>query len=308
MYIIYIITKYNFLFVEDSSIDTRGLVYPRALKHLLFGVYLAELCLIGLFAIQKAFAPLMLMLIFLIFSVIFHISISEALSPLLANLPRTLALEIEELMGGEQKQQQMPQPAFDIDPASIPLPPDQDEEEDDEDVVHETTGARGLARSMGVEGSPSFAKLARRWTWDAYVRKVTELLHDIGLGPVLDRIDAFVYPTYSPNPSGLMRFLHPNTFDSFAHLRRMIPDDLPDPTATYPPDYIFKAYYPPEMWTPTPRLWLPRDDAGVSAQEIEHCKRYGRIVASDEGAWLGDDGRIGCDVDEAPFWEERALY
>ncbi|KAH6692302.1 phosphate metabolism protein [Plectosphaerella plurivora] len=306
MYVIYIISKYNFLFVEDSSIDTRGLVYPRALKHLLFGVYLAQACLIGLFALQGAYAPMMLMIVSLVISLIFHISISEALSPLLANLPRTLALEIEELTGdGEQP---MPLPAFDIDPASIPLPLDQDEEDEDETVVHETTGARGLARSMGMEGSPSLAKFARRWTWDAYVRKVSEFLHEIGLGPILDRIDAIVNPVYSPNPSAIMRFLHPNTFDSFAHLRQMIPDDLPDPTATYPEDYIFKAYYPPEMWTPTPRLWLPRDDAGVSTQEIDHCKRYGRIVASDEGAWLGEDGVIRCEVDEAPFWEDRALY
>jgi len=239
---------------------------------------------------------MLLMIIFLVFSVIFHIMISEALSPLLANLPRTLALEHEELIG-EHKDDDSALPAFDIDPATIPLPPDSDEEDDEDDgPVHETTGSRGLARSMGVEGSPSLSKIVRKWSWDLYVRKLTEALEKIGLGPVLARIDALIHPPFSPKPNPFMRFLHPMTFDSFVHLRSLIPDDLPDPTETYPEDYIFRAYYPPEMWTPAPKLWLPRDEGGVSAQEVEHCKRFGRTVASDEGAWLDERGRIRCDV------------
>lgn len=302
----YLVNKYNFLYVEDSSIDTRGLVYPRALKHLLFGLYLAEICLVGLFALRSAIAPMLLTIIFLIFTVIFHISLTEALSPLLANLPRTLALENEEIMN-EGKE---PTNSTSVDPAAVPLPPTDDGEEDDDadDVVHETNGNRSFFRSIGTEGTPSLAKIISKFSWEAYVGALTAVLRAIGLGPVLERLDAITHPAYRPDPNPVMRFFHPSTFDSFAHLRSLVPLDLPDPTDSYSEDYVYRTYYPPEMWTPPPRIWLPRDEAGVSVQEVEHCLRFGKTTATDEGAWLDDKSRIQCEVDKAPYWEEKVLY
>ncbi|KAM0278279.1 hypothetical protein ACHAQH_005292 [Verticillium albo-atrum] len=307
MYIIYLVNKYNLLFVEDSSIDTRGLCYPRALKHLLFGLYLAEICLVGLFVLRSAFYPMIFMIIFLIFTALFHYSLSEALAPLLANLPRTLALELEEL----DKTDDFPSPAFSnigvADSSPHIFGQDGDEDEEDDGPEHVTLGNRGGA-NPGLEGSASLGRTFGKISWDLYVKNFTAQLYKIGLGPVLDRIDAILRPEYSPNPNPIMRFLHPSTFDSFAHLRELIPKDLPDPTATYPEDYVFKTYYPPEMWEPAPRLWIPKDEGGVSAQEVEHCARYGKVEATDEGAWLQEDGRVACEVEQAPFWEERVLY
>lgn len=93
----YLAYRYNILFVTDSTIDTAGLIYPRALKQLLTGVYLAEICMVGMFAISKAVGPAVLMAIFLIFTILFHISFQKALDPLLYGLPRTLGVE-EELL------------------------------------------------------------------------------------------------------------------------------------------------------------------------------------------------------------------
>jgi calcium permeable stress-gated cation channel len=94
----YLAYRYNILFVSDSGIDTRGLIYPRALKQLLTGVYLAEICMIGLTAVSKSPGPAILMVIFLIFTILFHITMNSALEPLLFNLPRTLQVEEEALM------------------------------------------------------------------------------------------------------------------------------------------------------------------------------------------------------------------
>ena len=79
----YLAYRYNILFVTDSQIDTKGLIYPRALQQLLTGVYIAEICLIGLFAINVTTGPLILMIVFLIFTALFHISLNSALDPLL---------------------------------------------------------------------------------------------------------------------------------------------------------------------------------------------------------------------------------
>ncbi|KAI1105835.1 DUF221-domain-containing protein [Jackrogersella minutella] len=91
----YLAWRYNIFFVTDTNIDTRGLIYPRALKQLFSGIYISELCMIGIFATSVAIGPLVLMIVFLIFTVLFHVTINSAIDPLLYNLPRTLGSEVE---------------------------------------------------------------------------------------------------------------------------------------------------------------------------------------------------------------------
>lgn len=101
MALFYLAYRYNILFVTDTTIDTHGLIYPRALKQLFVGVYLAEICMIGLFSVSKAIGPVVLMVLFTIFTVLFQITISKALDPLLYSLPRSLQVE-EELIQRSQ--------------------------------------------------------------------------------------------------------------------------------------------------------------------------------------------------------------
>lgn len=97
LYLVYQAYRYNFLFVYDIEIDTKGLVYPRALQHLLTGLYLAEICMIGLFAIKGAIGPVVIMVLFAIGNILAHMSLNEALAPLNTFLPRSLDAE-EELL------------------------------------------------------------------------------------------------------------------------------------------------------------------------------------------------------------------
>ena len=94
LWLLYLANRYNMLFVYDVKVDTQGLVYPRALQQITTGIYLAILCLVGLFGIAQAPGPLVLMVVFLIVSILFHVSLNSAISPLLSCLP--LSLEVEE--------------------------------------------------------------------------------------------------------------------------------------------------------------------------------------------------------------------
>ena len=85
----------------NAQVDTKGLIYPRALQQTTTGVYLAIICLIGLFAIKTAIGPLILMIVFLIFCVLFHVSLNSALDPLLLYLPKSLEAEEESLLAIE---------------------------------------------------------------------------------------------------------------------------------------------------------------------------------------------------------------
>lgn len=105
MFLFYFAWRYNVFFVTDTQIDTRGLIYPRAIKQLFTGIYIAELCMIGLFGASVAPGPLVLMVVFLVFTILFHISLNSALNPLLYHLPLTLLAEEESahLLGDEEK-------------------------------------------------------------------------------------------------------------------------------------------------------------------------------------------------------------
>jgi hypothetical protein len=83
--LIYVAFRYNFLYVYETNIDTKGAAYQKALKQLLTGCYLSEICLIGLFAISTANAkqaagPLAIMCLLLLITIIFQLSLGKALT------------------------------------------------------------------------------------------------------------------------------------------------------------------------------------------------------------------------------------
>ncbi|EGC47503.1 DUF221 domain-containing protein [Histoplasma capsulatum var. duboisii H88] len=103
LFLFYVAYRYNMLYVTNSNIDTKGMIYPRALQQTAVGCYLLILCLVGLFAIstgsdRSALGPLILMIIFLVFVVIYHVSLNAAVTPLLEYLPRNLEAKEQALL------------------------------------------------------------------------------------------------------------------------------------------------------------------------------------------------------------------
>ena len=86
----YFAMRYNLFYVLGNGIDTHGRAYARGMQQLMTGVYLAEVCLIGLFAINTAPGPIVLMVIFLVFTAIYHAMMRNALKPLANYLPDSL--------------------------------------------------------------------------------------------------------------------------------------------------------------------------------------------------------------------------
>lgn len=104
LFLFYFAYRYNLLFVNTSNVDTKGLVYPKALKHTLVGCYLSVICLIGLFGVSSGGTgkgPLVMMIIFLVFMILYHVSLNSAINPLLYYLPRSLEAEEDALLRSE---------------------------------------------------------------------------------------------------------------------------------------------------------------------------------------------------------------
>lgn len=95
--IVYLAVRYNTFFVLTNNIDTRGRAYAKVLQQLMTGVYLSEVCLIGLFAINTAPGPIVLMAVFLGATIIYHAMTRHALKPLMEFLPDSMDSETTDL-------------------------------------------------------------------------------------------------------------------------------------------------------------------------------------------------------------------
>lgn len=123
LYFFYFAFRYIMLFVYNSDIDTKGAIYPRALQQVFVGLYIAEVCLIGLFALASggstqapangdsgpdvnvysrgALGPLILMIIMLIFTALYQFNLNSAIAPHLEALPKSIGAEDERLLAAE---------------------------------------------------------------------------------------------------------------------------------------------------------------------------------------------------------------
>ena len=111
---LYAAFRYKWLFVLGNHIDMKGEAFARALKQLMWGVYLSAFCLIGLFAIATsnsaaAIGPLVLMIVFLILVVIFNVLVSYALGPLEQGLPLELTSNNAYAIGSAEAKNGAPQ-------------------------------------------------------------------------------------------------------------------------------------------------------------------------------------------------------
>jgi hypothetical protein len=304
MLIIYASYRYNILYIYSSENDTRGLHYPRALKHLLTGVYLAEICLIGLLGLGGSFGPLVLMFGLAIFTLLINISLNSALSPLLSNLPRTLAVE-EELQragSGSIDDDVFEKETIDLEDPDTQNPYDSDfdpSQVDDAAVEHDPNpGIRGLRMAEGTDHLASIASIGVTTYLRMQYRKSS-------LPTVVSKVDFWSHWTTPDrnikNPNFFLKWLHPEIFADYAILKSALPK-CPDPV--YAEGSTKDAYHPPSVRAKPPKLWIPKDPAGVSTQELRHT---GKVIAiTDEGASIDERGHMTMDItaDRREGWEK----
>lgn len=84
------------LYTVQPKIDTKGHSYTLALQQILAGVYIAELCLIGLFSLRQATGPTVMVGALLIVTTIFNFVTNRYFAPLEQYLPADIGFEIED--------------------------------------------------------------------------------------------------------------------------------------------------------------------------------------------------------------------
>lgn len=304
LFLVYTTYRWNLLYVYSSERDTRGLHYPRALKQTLAGVYLSEICMVGLFGVKGAYGPLIMMFGLLIFTALIHISLNDALGPLLYNLPRTVAAEealrksgnsifhaanledMHDAIDNQDAEEQHNGYDSDFDPSNPA-----------EQVSHGEQNSRGV----DVEGADAAFKLTTT-TATSFARKKFEASLIPGLIAKFDFWTPWITPDPNIKPNFLLKFLHPEIFADYHILRQQVPENVPE--SIYEGSVLRDAYNPPSMRKRSPRIWIPRDAAGISRQEVAHSSKV--IEVTDDGAWLDEKGGVSVDLEgEASRWVLR---
>lgn len=199
--LMYLAYRYNILFVYNINIDTKGLVYPRALFQTITGIYLAEICMIGLFAIKVAIGPLVLMIFFAVFTVLFHMTLSSAIQPLLDFLPKNLQAEEESLLltiedGPAEHEHEQKQP---LSPTSPGMPEMQRE-------ISQSGSEANVPFASTAEKKPSFfARFLHPEIHESYLemrKHVPRNLPEVVYTPETER-DAYMHPCISSAPPAI---------------------------------------------------------------------------------------------------------
>ncbi|KAL5119525.1 hypothetical protein ACEQ8H_002590 [Pleosporales sp. CAS-2024a] len=85
--------RYQLLYTNQPKVDTKGHCYTLALQQMLTGIYIAELCLFGLFTLRNATGPSIMIAILFVATIIFNYTTNRYFGPLEQFLPADFALE-----------------------------------------------------------------------------------------------------------------------------------------------------------------------------------------------------------------------
>lgn len=272
MGLIYGAYRYNMFFVYNTNIDTRGASYAMALQQLTVGVYLAELCLIGLFAVRLGSSlwssgPLLLTLLLLVVTVLYHYLMNKALGPLVTSLPHNLLAESE--------------------------------------VPYDTSLAdaeAGTPRKHSQSADSSEPEQGQASTGDSQASHTQDTVAPAAIN------DISTLHKDRPKPSFFHRHFSP-AGQSAADIAASLHPRFRRPVPPYPADVARKAYLNPVMTSEPPVLWIVHDEMGISEEEVRETGKVVRIT--DEGAWFDEGNRIVWDrerVREMPVWKDEVVY
>ncbi|KAF4609800.1 hypothetical protein G7Y89_g15823 [Cudoniella acicularis] len=280
--LLWIANRYNMLYVSRFKLDTGGLLYPRAINQTFTGLYVMELCLIGLFFLVRdeqgnasCSAQAIIMIVALIITILYQILLNMSFSPLFRHLPITF---------------------------------------EDEAVLRDEAFERAQARRLGLEEDGDVEAGA---TYDDQAIEMSRLNSD-GKNNKLAKFN----PVNIAHGAGTWamksgRTIKSKTFhrdhDEGTHLRQRkrhrdieaqkkiadalygdINDDIEDLTPDERDVLVKHAFQHYALRARRPTVWIPRDDIGVSDDEVKRTRDFAgpNIWISNVGAALDGKCRV----------------
>ncbi|TVY40428.1 Uncharacterized protein LOCC1_G004241 [Lachnellula occidentalis] len=275
--LLWIAHRYNMLYVTRFELDTGGLLYPRAINQTFTGLYFMELCMVGLFFLVRdvddnaaCIPQAIIMIVVCAFTILFQILLNYSFGPLFHHLPITF--EDEAVLRDE---------AFERAQARrLGL-----EEDEDEASPAENNGAiemtrlndEGTDNKLGKFNPVSIAQGAGSWAIRSGEKFKAKTLDKVATqAPLLHRQRHRDIEAQKKIADAL-----------YGGYNEDIEDLTPDER-----DVLVKhAFQHYALRARRPTVWIPRDDIGISDDEVKRTREYAgpNIWISNVGAAL--DGK-----------------
>ena len=313
----WLVYRYNTLYVTKFRFDTGGLLYPTAINQLFTGLYLMELCLIGLFFLVRdanldgeaygtpCKAQGIIMIVVLILTFLYQWLLNSAFGPLLRYLPITLEDEAvmrdEEFARAQEKKWEL-----------------NDNERDSGDIddalrdggrlsVNEERATEGI-EMQNIEVAKERSRLDPR-NLGLLVPEAVENIIPLKAPSWADRSRK---TPYSPGPNG--QILSPRQqYRQHHHVRKTpdveaqrsgsnaigealfagINDEIEDLTPDERDKLVRRAFQHEALRARRPVIWIPRDELGVSDDEVHQTQKLSKYIwISNEFTGLDSQGRV----------------
>ncbi|CAK7567038.1 MAG: hypothetical protein SEPTF4163_004996 [Sporothrix epigloea] len=300
--------RYNMIYVTRFKIDTGGVLYPRAINQTFTGLYFMELCLIGLFFLVRnekgyvACAPQgIIMVVVLALTALFQVMLNVSFGPLLRYLPITF--EDEAVLRDEMFQRTQDRRLGltatnndDMDDETMTLTGTNSKtaaalgesntrvNDDDVELAHlsskEPHGSLGLSSKLnpvrGIVNAGSWAARGGKKVRIAALGKAEESM----------RTSAAYRQQRRQKDLEAQRAMGEALYGGYN-------DEIEDLTPEERDALVREAFKHSALRAHRPTVWIPRDDIGVSDDEIRHtCNLSEYIWISNEGTALDSKVRV----------------
>ncbi|KAL2128488.1 hypothetical protein VTI74DRAFT_9120 [Chaetomium olivicolor] len=296
--LLWVAHRYNMLYVTRFKTDTGGVLYPRAINQTFTGLYVMELCLVGLFFLAEdetganvCFPQGIIMLVALALTALYQYVLNSSFGPLLRYLPITF--EDEAVLRDEAFQRAQAR--------RLGLLEDDDDEatalntaangrrvNTTDDIELEKMGAKGGQNRTGsVLGKfkHPVRGIVQAGTWAArggkQVRAAT-------FGKAEDSLRSAAQYRKQRRQKDLeaQRAMGDALYGGYC-------DVIEDLTPEERDVLVRKAFQHSALRARRPVVWIPRDDLGVSDDEIRRTNEFSEYISiTNEGTALDSKVRV----------------
>lgn len=314
----WVVYRYQTLYVNQSRFDTGGLLFPRAVNQLFTGLYVMEIALIGLFLLVRDFQDnatcipqAILMIIMVLVTGICQVGISYFFSPLYRYIPITLEDDAvardEEFARARDAKWQLVSDEEEGEDIDAALRRREREEQSRERLAEESeaqaiqerrkSGNLTTLSRMGTLLNKPLDATRTRLSWadrsrNSRAHEVEETGASQRISPHRNRhhhhhkAAAIEKDLEAGGSNGAGRAVGDALFGAFS-------DEIEDLTPEERDRLIQRAFLHKALQARRPVIWIPRDDLGVSDDEVRRTQRFSdKIWISNEFTGLDAKGRV----------------
>ncbi|KAL2175646.1 uncharacterized protein P884DRAFT_271310 [Thermothelomyces heterothallicus CBS 202.75] len=313
--LLWVAHRYNMLYVTRFKTDTGGVLYPRAINQTFTGLYVMELCLIGLFFLAEdetgrnvCFPQGIIMIAALILTILYQYLLNSSFGPLLRYLPITFedeaVLRDEAFQRAQARRLGLTVAADDDDDeaSSLDRPGTADSARHAADDIELEKMAAGRGHDGGGGGGGGGRRHGRTGSALGRLRPVNKGIQHASTWAARGgkQIRAATFGKAEESLRTATQYRKERRQRDLEAQRAMgdalfggYCDVIEDLTPQERDVLVRKAFQHSALRARRPVVWIPRDDIGVSDDEIRRTNEFsGWISITNEGTALDSKVRV----------------